>query len=136
MAERWFRTALELNPAHRWGVNEVSSGEEVYSLYEAQREVAKIDLVPIEGMQIETPEGTQLYIDGRPWSVAAVTPDRPHIVFVASATDRHVISRHLIDGNALPELLLAKAEPVETQKKRKARKCLSVLKVGGPKRIL
>ena len=121
-AERWFRTALELNPAHHWGVEELSRNDEVYGIYESQREAAKAELVPIEGMQIVTPEGTELYIDGRPWNVAAVTPDRPHIVFIVATADRHIISRYIVDGTSLPDLILAKAEPVSTKKKKKKKK--------------
>jgi hypothetical protein len=121
-AERWFRTALELNPSHHWGVNEISSDEEVFGIYESQRSIAKTDLVPIEGMQLLPPENTAIYIDGRLWNVASVTPDRPHIVLVASLTDRHIISRHLIDGNNMPDILMAKADPENDKKKQKTKK--------------
>jgi hypothetical protein len=121
-AERWFLTALELNPAHEWGIEELSRTDEVYKIYDTQRELAKSELVPIEGMQVSTPEGTELYIDGRPWNIAAVTEDRPHIVFIVSSMDRHIISRFIVDGNSLPDIILATAEPVQENKRNKRKK--------------
>lgn len=121
-AERWFRTALELNPAHEWGIEELSRSDEVYNLYENQRETAKSSPIPIEGMKIATPEGTSLYIDGRPWNVASATTERPHIVFIVSSMDNHIISRFIVDGNSLPDIVLDKADPVaQTKRKKKKR---------------
>lgn len=112
-AKRWFRTSLELNPNHKWGVSEVKTSEPLYNLYEEARNDAVVDIVHIEGKQLTSPEGTVVYVDGRVWKESGLTPDRPHIVFIASRADRHIISRFTIDGNQLPELVLKKAAPVK-----------------------
>ncbi len=118
-AARWFRSALELSPNHKWGVNEVEMGSELFSLYEAQRADAVIDPVPVEGMMLRSPEGTIFYLDGRPLREAKATPDRPHILFIASETDRHIISRFMIDGNQFPQQFLATDQLAKKGKKGK-----------------
>ena len=116
LAKRWFRTSLELNPNHKWGVSEVKTSEPLYNLYEEARNDAVVDIIPIEGKQLTSPEGTVVYVDGRVWKEAGLTPDRPHIVFIASRADRHIISRFTTDGNQLPELVLEKSDPVNKKK--------------------
>lgn len=116
-ASRWFRTALELSPNHQWGVNEVDMSSELYSLYEQQRSLSAEEPQPIEGMALRSPEGTVFYLDGRPLKEAKATIDRPHILFIASATDRHIISRFLIDGNQFPQQFLAAQEVTKKNKK-------------------
>ncbi len=117
-AARWFRTALELSPNHKWGVNEVEMGSELYKLYEDQRSESANEPVPVEGMALRSPEGTVFYLDGRLLREAKATPDRPHILFIASETDRHIISRFIIDGNQFPQQFLA-TDQVAKKKKGK-----------------
>ena len=116
-ASRWFRTALELSPNHQWGVNEVDMSSDLYSLYEQQRSLSAEEPKPIDGMALRSPEGTVFYLDGRPLREAKATVDRPHILFIASATDRHIISRFMIDGNQFPQQFLAAEEVTKKSKK-------------------
>ena len=116
-ASRWFRTALELSPNHQWGVNEVDMSSDLYSLYEQQRSLSAEEPVPIDGMALRSPDGTVFYLDGRPLKEAKATVDRPHILFIASATDRHIISRFMIDGNQFPQQFLATEEVTKKSKK-------------------
>ena len=116
-ASRWFRTALELSPNHQWGVNEVDMSSDLYSLYEQQRALSAEEPKPIDGMALRSPEGTVFYLDGRPLKEAKATVDRPHILFIASATDRHIISRFMIDGNQFPQQFLAAEEVTKKSKK-------------------
>lgn len=118
-AARWFRTALELSPNHKWGVNEVDMSSELFSLYEDQRSASAEVPVPVDGMMLRSPEGTMFYLDGRPLREAKATPDRPHILFIASETDRHIISRFLIDGNQFPQQFLATEQVAKKSKKTK-----------------
>lgn len=116
-ASRWFRSALELSPNHKWGVNEVDMSSELFSIYEQQRTLSAQEPVPIEGMALRSPQGTMFYLDGRPLKEAKATVDRPHILFIASATDRHIISRFLIDGNQFPQQFLATEQVAKKGKK-------------------
>ena len=116
-ASRWFRTALELSPNHKWGVNEVDMSSDLYSIYEQQRSLSAQEPVPIEGMALRSPEGTVFYLDGRLLKEAKATVDRPHILFIASATDRHIISRFMIDGNQFPQQFLATEQVAKKGKK-------------------
>ena len=115
-AARWFRSALELSPNHQWGVNEIDVNTEVFRLYEDQRDVADEAAVEVIGMDLQPPDGTIFYLDGRPLMEAKATTDRPHILFIASATDRHIISRFLVDGNQFPQQFLV---PTTKDKKKK-----------------
>ena len=118
-ASRWFRTALELSPNHKWGVNEVEMSSKLFSLYEEQRSASAAVPVLVDGMMLRSPEGTMFYLDGRPLREAKATPDRPHILFIASETDRHIISRFLIDGNQFPQQFLATDQVAKKTKKTK-----------------
>lgn len=118
-AERWFRSAFELDPNHEWGVDEVSSTEPLYGVYESQRSAGAQAPIPVQGMQLQAPAGTVFYLDGRVWTKAEATPDRPHILFVAAASDQHIISRFLIDGNLYPQQFVVPAQDVAKSKKKK-----------------
>lgn len=110
-AKRWFRTALELNPNHKWGVSEVSTSDPLYKVYEEARNDATVDLVLIEGKKLSPPPDTVVYVDGRVWKESGLTPDRPHIVFIAARADRHIMERFIIDGAGLPGMLLEDGAP-------------------------
>lgn len=116
-ASRWFRSALELSPNHKWGVNEVDMSSDLFAIYEQQRSASAQEPVPVEGMALRSPEGTMFYLDGRPLREAKATTDRPHILFIASETDRHIISRFMIDGNQFPQQFLAKEQVAKKSKK-------------------
>jgi hypothetical protein len=116
-ASRWFRSALELSPNHKWGVNEVDMSSDLFSIYEDQRALAVMDPVPVEGMALRSPEGTIFYLDGRPLREAKATVDRPHILFIASETDRHIISRFMIDGNQFPQQFMVAEQVAKKSKK-------------------
>lgn len=113
LAKKWFRTALELDPNHKWGVSEVKTSDPMYKVYEEAREEASADLVLIDGKILKAPEGTVVYVDGRIWKDSGLTPNRPHIVFIASRSDRHIIDRFIIDGGELPPLLLVDGAPAK-----------------------
>ena len=67
-------------------------------MYEEARNDATIDPTVPDGRILKAPEGTIVYVDGRVWKEPGLTPDRPHIVFIASRADRHIIDRFVVDG--------------------------------------
>ena len=128
-AKKWFRTALELDPNHKWGVSEIKSADPIYKLYEEARNDATVDLVLVDGKRLKAPEGTVVYVDGRVWKEPGLTPNRPHIVFIASRADRHIIDRFIIDGGELPPLLLIDGAPDRKKEEQSAEDMFAVTKV-------
>ena len=106
VTKQWFRTALELDPSHRWGVSEVSTSDPLYKVYEEARNEAIVDVVLIDDKKLKPPPDTIIYVDGRVWKQAGLTPDRPHIVFISSKADRHIMERFVVNGTGFPEMLL------------------------------
>ena len=115
-AQRWFRLALELDPNYSWGISELSYEDEAYKLYEGEKVVGVSELVAIEGKKLLPPDGKQIYLDGRLWSEAGATLNRPHILFVVSPEDKFIVQRSVIEGNQIPQQYL-QTEVVDKKKK-------------------
>ena len=103
-AARWFRTAVELDPAFDWDVQDFEVRHPIRILYGEQSDDPR-NPVPVAGRSLRVPPGTRLLLDGRPLAEAAATPNRPHLVQQVG-DDRAVRASWLISGNAFPDLLL------------------------------
>lgn len=108
LANKWFYSALELDPTHEWDINDVPPGTPLFQAY-TEAKSKSLDKVPVEGMVLNAPAGSSLLIDGRPLEEAAATADRFHLIQQVSASNGAVRSSWLITGNAFPEVLLMDA---------------------------
>jgi hypothetical protein len=104
-ARRWFRTALEIDPTYEWDATELDLAHPMREVFEQERQHAVVDPTPIAGKVISQPAGSKITIDGRPFEVAAVTLDRPHVV-QQIGNDRGVRGSWLVDGNQIPAQFL------------------------------
>ena len=137
-AARWWKSSLELSPTFEWGINELSTLDPASRLFEQQRDLINDEFetidsdqqarnekmrspetIEVESIVLRPPEGTVVYVDGRKWNQTQMTDGRPHIVFIASKEDRHIISRFLVDGDRMPSLVLGELTPKEVRKKKK-----------------
>lgn len=111
LGSRWFRTALEVDPAFSWDINDLPQGHPLRDAFDGERAMAGQAPVPIDGMVLDPPAGAEILVDGRTLSTAALTSGRPHLVQVVDSATRAVREGWLIEGNALPEsLLITQAE--------------------------
>jgi hypothetical protein len=101
-ANRWFLTALELDPTFEWDINDLAPVHPLRAAFDAQRELAAIETEAIPGKRLLIPAGAALYLDGRQLTEAAVTPGRPHLFQVISETDGSLRQSFVIDGTAIP----------------------------------
>ena len=128
-ANRWFLTALELDPTFEWDINDLEPGHPLRVAFDSQRELAAIDPEPVSGKQLLIPAGSTLFLDGRPLTEASVTPGRPHLFQVISEADGSLRKSFVIDGNAIPEAFLqdeivesvVQEEPEKKNNRRKGR---------------
>ena len=110
-AERWFRSALELDPTFDWDVAEVPVGHPVRTSFELQREQAgKPPVDAAGGKRLAIPEGYRLTVDGRPLREPMLTSDRPHFVQLIKVEGNAVEEVWVVDGAALPLSLLTDAD--------------------------
>jgi hypothetical protein len=108
---RWFRTALEVDPAFAWDVNDLPPGHPMREAFESERAMAGQAPASIDGKVLDPPGGTEILLDGRPLDEARLTTGRPHLVQVVETATRVVRKAWVIEGNALPdELLITEAE--------------------------
>jgi hypothetical protein len=110
-AERWFRTSLEIEPGFQWGADELSQENPVRISFEQQRLIASASAEPLEDMGLSLPEGTVLYLDGIPLRNPVATRDRPHILYLVTASNKQVQASYLIDGNTFPAVLVEEGGP-------------------------
>lgn len=105
LADKWFHSALELDPTHEWDIMDVPPGTPLFQAYSAARR-ASVEVVQIEGMVLNAPAGSKLLIDGRPLEAAAATPGRFHLVQQVSTSNGAVRASWLVTGNEIPSQLL------------------------------
>lgn len=110
LGTRWFRTALEVDPAFSWDVNDLPPGHPIRDAFEGERAIAAQPPVPIDGMMLSPPEGTEVYMDGARLQAAKATTGRPHLVQLVVEGSRHVQQGWIVDGNELPESILISEE--------------------------
>jgi hypothetical protein len=108
-AARWFRVALELNPAYEWDVSEFPVDHPIRQAYLAERNAAASSKTPLTGKVLNEPAGAKLFLDGRALTKPAATLDRPHLLQVVGA-DNTVRQVYLIEGNAIPDQYLRSEE--------------------------
>ncbi len=110
LGTRWFRTALEVDPAFAWDVNDLPPGHPIRDAFEGERAIAAQPAVPIDGMMLSAPEGTVVYMDGAPLQAAKATTGRPHLVQLVVEGERQVQEGWIVDGGELPESILITEE--------------------------
>ena len=109
VAARWFRVALELNPAYEWDVTEFPADHPIREAFLAERYRAGEAKVAVAGKVLNEPAGSKLMLDGKPLTKPAATTDRPHLLQVVGS-DNTVRQVFLIEGNAIPEPFLRAEE--------------------------
>jgi hypothetical protein len=105
-AERWLRVSLEIDPGFSWDINELNESHPLRGVMARARNDAQDGPVLLEGMELNTPSGSTLYLDGRKLTRPALTTNRPHLLQVVAENDKSVRQVMLIDGNAIPERFL------------------------------
>ncbi|MCB9778130.1 MAG: hypothetical protein H6742_06175 [Alphaproteobacteria bacterium] len=110
LGTRWMRTALEVDPAFEWDVNDLPQGHPLRDAFDGERAMAGQPPVEISGMRLDVPEGQELLVDGKPLSEPALTTGRPHVVQLVDTGSARVVSGWLVDGNDLPEQVLITEE--------------------------
>lgn len=106
MGLRWFRTAIEVDPAFSWDINDLPQGHPLREAFEAERAMAGQPAVGMEGMVLDPPGGTQIMVDGRVIDEPSVTTGRPHLLQVVETDTRVVREGWLMDGSAIPDKYL------------------------------
>jgi hypothetical protein len=117
-AERWLRTALEIDPGFSWDINELNEEHPLRGVMATARNDAQQAPVAVLGMELKTPSGSTLFIDGRKLTQPAVTTNRPHLLQVVADSDKSIRQVMIIDGNAIPPRFLVEegsTGPVETE---------------------
>lgn len=113
----WFLTALELDPAFEYGLEDMPADSPLRFTFEGARGDAEIAPTEVEGMDMS--EGTH-YLDGSLISAPRATLGRPHLY----QTDIGGFHSQIIQGNTFPESALAAeaavvvAEVVEEKPKK------------------
>lgn len=110
-SQRWFKTAIELEPSYEWDIAELTLDHPLRRAFDAQRGAATEAAVPLEGRALAPPSGGTLKLDGRPLSEPAATLDRPHILMVVGE-DRVARQVFVIEGNQIPEQFLTEGDAV------------------------
>lgn len=108
-ADGWFLVSEELDPSFSWDVRDFDVGHPLRIRYDELKSKAGIAPTPLPDVSILAPAGSQLLIDGRPLTEAAATVGRPHLIQQVG-TDKAVRSSWLIQGNALPSVILVSGD--------------------------
>jgi hypothetical protein len=119
-AERWFRTALELEPTWEYGVQDVPEGHPLRNDFDALKVQMGSEPVALEGKTFGP--GTH-YLDGRKITAPRARMERFHVYQV----DGSGVVSAVIDGNAFPaaNLVAAAASEAPDTKAPKAEKTKS-----------
>ncbi len=108
-ARRWFRSALELDPSYQWDASELELANPIRAVFESERDNAHTPPVPATGGVLAKPAGSTYALDGRPLSVAAASPDRPHVLQQIATADKSIRGTWLLDGSGFPAQVLQSA---------------------------
>ena len=98
--QRWFRTAVEVDPGFEFGLEEYAVDDPVRTAYDAIRMGPSANPAAVEGMSLI--EG-KFFLDGRSLTEAAATRGRPHLLQLVGDD----VQSWLIDGNSFPAAVLA-----------------------------
>ncbi len=109
-ARRWFLTAQETDPGFSYGMTNISP--EMVQLFSSLREEAIAEPEILEGQTLNLPEGTKLYVDGRPMERPEITKGRPHIAFLVSTATEQIQARYLYEDE-FPAALLKEGSSEE-----------------------
>lgn len=108
-SRRWFRTSLELDASYQWDANELELDNPIRQVFEEERDAATTAPTKVEGRILSQPAGSTFSLDGRPLTVAAATPNRPHVLQQVATADKSVRGTWVIDGPAFPDQVLQDA---------------------------
>jgi hypothetical protein len=109
VADRWLRTALELDPTFQFGVEELSSDHPLRGhLEDLRRETA--DPVPVDGMAFAA---SPVFLDGREIKRPEARLDRFHLLQLDPASGD--LRSEVIDGNDFPDDLLTEGAADESK---------------------
>lgn len=104
-ADKWLRTALEIDPTWEYGLQDVPEGHPLRPHFEELRREPATDPVAVENKVFG--EG-EYYLNGRKISRPQARTDRYHVFQAKTA----VLATEVIEGNAFPESALVASEPV------------------------
>ena len=113
-SNRWFKTAIELEPSYEWDIAELTLDHPLRRAFDAQRSAATESPVALEGKTLALPSGGKLKLDGRELEEPAATLDRPHILMVVGE-DRVARQVFLIEGNEIPTQFLGEGDAVAVE---------------------
>jgi hypothetical protein len=113
-SKRWFMTALELEASYEWDAAELALDHPLRRAFDAQRNTAASEPVPLAGKAIAAPSEGTLKLDGRELTEAAATLGRPHLLMVVGQ-DRVALEVFLIEGNAIPDQFLTEGGTEEAE---------------------
>jgi len=128
--QKWFRTALELDPTFQWDITEFSQeGTDalVRDAWNAERGVSHAQDY-VSGKALAIGPDQRLYLDGVAIDEPAASPNRYHLLQLMDS-DGVIKSVWVIDGLAFPERVLgvpeeaavAAVDPVEEDKPKRER---------------
>lgn len=118
-AQAWFRTALEVQPAFEWDINELPLGHPLRAVYEGQREPAASEKVARSSAPPAVPDGQELRVDGRRVTELRATLDRPHVVTLVNVAENSLRGAWLIEGNAFPDSLIGGVADADDRRGRR-----------------
>jgi hypothetical protein len=96
---RWFRTAVEVDPAFQFGLEEFAVDHPVRLAYDEVRLAPSGTPAAVEGSALAAGD---FYLDGRGLTDAAATRGRPHLLQLVGER----VDSWLIDGNSFPSAVL------------------------------
>lgn len=118
-AARWFRASLELEPDHRWPVDELPPDHPAVAAWNAERAGLDLGRVAMAGKEL-APAATW-HLDGRRLDRPEATGGRPHVLQRLADADGPVTDAWLLDGYRFPEAALVDAPAAQARPDRGGR---------------
>lgn len=117
VAEGWFKTAIELDPTYRYGIEDLPGDHPLRAAYAAMLRVDRADPTEVSGKILA--DGGTWYLDGRKLKAPKATAGQPHLLQRDLDGD---VQTWLIDGNAFPGASVADAGAADAGGKRKRKR--------------
>ncbi|MCO4743649.1 MAG: hypothetical protein KC912_02595 [Proteobacteria bacterium] len=100
-ARAWFQTAIEADSQFDYGIDDLGADNPMRIFYAESREGADIAPVAVEGMMLL--EGGTHYLDGRRWTEATATLERPHLYQYEA---EQVLTKLMFGNDFMPAVLV------------------------------
>lgn len=123
-ARKYFRTALEIDPAFEWDAADLDMDSPIRSIFDEERAHATDSAVAVVGKTFAA--GTYT-LDGRAVTSVAATQERPHTLLKLNG-DKTVASVWVFDGNAFPTDALVVGQSSSASKTTSTTKSTSTTK--------